>query len=820
MEEAVWNFQTLSISTFRMTQISIAPPLTTRKLHFGKLPLLVLSHDIAYRGTPALFLKKSPTYSPVAVASPLVLVFDYTGTFISDNLSSKRFAVESWSLDFSEFSSDEFLDHFQRAFTLASLYRLQDYTPLYFTTFLVISTTEFDSEPCLFQPVPVCCNSAISIRRVVQGGLAAIPDSTRPVPLGSFILIPPFEHPFTLVERMGTSIGALYVDNIVRNFPLKTLSCVHLTSPSPVMPFFFAPPPPRPVSEILRATNTCDRMNVSPAALEAFFTRRAADPVPPAGESHAEEEDEKECEGPWGEEIEPRRPPLPDPSIGLAERFGVTPPDAAVAVAVPAKRTAAEVAHQQLSDPAARRAICRTLSAAHPFPKTRSTLRLPSATPVSPFRFDFGFASFTLPLACNVHELWAHSPCNYQRLGFPEVLVNWGGEPRTVPVSTICAEWEEKKLLPILGPKNAFFVVFCVQNLRHEDVSAFFRALRHAYRMLEFGHLTPMPRAIEPAYFPEGLIKHNVNQFFANSGLGKFAEFREPPILTFIVGPPITDRRFNPPSIVTYLPPSFVAAPNATQLRALAFVVFSKIRRMAPAPLGHCDIEMSPAAKLFFEFRYEPPFLLRRPEIAAMAMHIAWDVEHSATAWMDDIGSVLKVMPNSDLKMIVGLSRDLLTRFHSPPIKITLTILGEGITEELFMAIMSGFAENFNELSVFAVSPAPAVQVRFIERFDDDALIRAPREQCRPFLYRLPIETGYVVSQHQPAYSCSVYNEAGWPLEVYAAKMSGLSWLSVKPGSENRTISYPPHIFALLSTTEPETLTLSRFEFLPSTECF
>ena len=55
-------------------------------------------------------------------------------------------------------------------------------------------------------------------------------------------------------------------------------------------------------------------------------------------------------------------------------------------------------------------------------------------------------------------------------------------------------------------------------------------------------------------------------------------------------------------------------------------------------------------------------------------------------------------------------------------------------------------------------------------------------------------------------------------VRAYAKHMSHMSWLSVKPGSENRTISYPPHVCALIRKNTPPTTILSCYEFLPSTE--
>lgn len=82
--------------------------------------------------------------------------------------------------------------------------------------------------------------------------------------------------------------------------------------------------------------------------------------------------------------------------------------------------------------------------------------------------------------------------------------------------------------------------------------------------------------------------------------------------------------------------------------------------------------------------------------------------------------------------------------------------------------------------------------------------------------YVKPSATCYVLSKYQPPYMTSIYRGGSRDqLLNYVTKMSHLSWLSVKPGDEKRTISYPPHICALLRKNDCSCLTISRFEFLP-----
>jgi hypothetical protein len=126
------------------------------------------------------------------------------------------------------------------------------------------------------------------------------------------------------------------------------------------------------------------------------------------------------------------------------------------------------------------------------------------------------------------------------------------------------------------------------------------------------------------------------------------------------------------------------------------------------------DVAKFETAVLFFGFRYQPTYLLRRSG-EKMKMHIGWDPENVLTAWMYDIGSVLHVM-----NLVEFLNE----------VKLTFTILGEGIAAELFVEIQERLGRNVKRTEVFAVCPAPTVQVVFKDDFDDDAVIFNQREQC------------------------------------------------------------------------------------------
>ena len=147
----------------------------------------------------------------------------------------------------------------------------------------------------------------------------------------------------------------------------------------------------------------------------------------------------------------------------------------------------------------------------------------------------------------------------------------------------------------------------------------------------------------------------------------------------------------------------------------------------------------------------------------------------------------------------------------------TLSILAEGLSASFLEEFKSKLDQD---ILLFSVYPASTVQILFDEDFDDDVIIEdvqqiAFSEQEK---YLEPISSVYIASKYHPSYKASVYHGSKEDLIEYVKTMSNLSWLSVKPGQEKRTISYPPHICALLRKNGCDTTVLSKFEFLPTTE--
>jgi hypothetical protein len=473
-----------------------------------------------------------------------------------------------------------------------------------------------------------------------------------------------------------------------------------------------------------------------------------------------------------------------------------------------------------VTDSSERAALLSVLGADGAFPSSRCTsLSIAQASFLSFFRFDFGFSVVHPPF--HAHAMIAGQECHFERLGIPNIVVNGCGAVTEVAANAVVGEWEARRYQPVSGPKSGHFIVVCTTGVRMDETKTFFGQFRHVYRLLQFGDLSPFPRFDAFYDVPTDGVPAFISEFFSDQCLGEYQQY---PILTFVVGPLVFDADFAPHSIVSYVRPESVSTASADEIRTFAFIVYARIRLFTPSPFGMIDSSRNGSAALFFGFRYQPPFILRRWSPEELTLHVAWDLRREASAWIDDSGSTLHFFPGTPIAKLAELMADAARFLDGVRVRFTVAVLGPGVSREVLAALRAAFGHL--EVVIFAVNPEPAVQVIFRDAFDDDAVIFGDPEMFRDG-EEASVEpadaTCYVVARSLSAYSASVYSHADAEgarevLLEFAKQMSHLSWLSVKPGSELRTISIPPHVVALLRKIGPPCSMLSRYEFLPSIE--
>jgi hypothetical protein len=216
--------------------------------------------------------------------------------------------------------------------------------------------------------------------------------------------------------------------------------------------------------------------------------------------------------------------------------------------------------------------------------------------------------------------------------------------------------------------------------------------------------------------------------------------------------------------------------------------------------------------------RFQPPFLLRRYEDEIM-LDFLWHDSRKLMIVTDDIGSILFTMaplpPGRSMDGARKAIENLRERYERAKCLrgVTLSIFAEGIGEDLMRAIVNAFGPDF---PVFTIYPAPAVQTRFGEEFDDDAIVfdepkRLADRGCDP------AAAGFVVSQNQGVYRVAIYRGGGKAeLVEYARRASALSWLTVRPGAEKRSVAFPPQLVAMIRQSRMPVFDVTQCEFLPS----
>ncbi|OHT09692.1 hypothetical protein TRFO_21310 [Tritrichomonas foetus] len=817
-----WNLDPTRITEIPIIQIKFDPKILTDIHNSPPLRLLVLSHQIAYQGTPAFFLESTPPYSNQNDGQPVCLVFDIKKNF-EDIFEFPFWATfEKWTWSPSFGFTPEFTDHLSRAITLLYFYYYQKFNPLYFTSYILVPAQEGIVESFLVQPVPVFRGNFIQVRNVVQSGLSSIVNPKAMPKVGSYILLPPNEHPLKISSISANQITAVTVNKTSITFEPNASNgnYVLLTRPSLVIPKFFDS---HFINFNMNSSKSMNSgLNSNQNQINSNFQQQnimTESQVDQQGYCQFKNLDifnfnQKDIDNFYAQNFSKKKQQQKQESTEML-----------VSYLEDSNPTPEQIISEQISDHKIRRTILKAFNLIDCFPSKRSNLTCIVANFLSYFRFDFGFSTVLPPQCGQIFEKTETVP--YRRLGIPDVLINSNGNAFEVNALNLLQQWEKERFIPIFGPKDAHFIVFLENNLDISSVEAFMTQFCHTYTQHGFGKLTPYPRTNAYIPVPPNDMSKAVMSFFTSHPLIQFQQY---PVLTFIVSSPIFDIKFQPRSFVNYIIPSKVQSATEDDMKTLSFVVYSRIRNFSSEPNGKIEPLQYESAVMFFGFTYSPPFVLKRNK-SKMIMHIAFDPISKLSIWINDTGTVLSVYPNKEISDIANLMQQCKSMFAPSDIieKFTVSILGETICSSLLHEC-DAFLPQGTEL--YAVYPAAAVRAHFDNEFADDVAIFDEQEISMGLsihdqngnlqTIEKPAAACFVLSQHHPAYKASIYRGSGIDMSncllEFVTQMSHLSWLSVKPGSDYRTISYPPHIAALLRKNNCSVFSISRFEFLPSNE--
>jgi len=760
--------------------------------HHNDVKLLLLSHQFSYREIPTHFSRKFPSYISSSNSQTSIIVFDVFSKFqISDIPDWASFDEYFW--DGSAYFSNEIVNHFRRAMVLFLNYKFVGFKPLYFSAYILVTDYDEYSEPFILTYVPILKSGQICLRVIIQSSLNFIIQRIFPPKIGTYVLIPPYEHPFIVVDSENDIVSLKYIDHTRKE--INWSKCVHVSMVSPnlsIRKHFIE----NATSSLHMAKQLKNDINMTKKPFYHFATKNYLEFPPENIEMFLNSKKE------FNNSFNDRSAEQKNYEIGFPEM------------------TPIQIAHELISDFQERDLILEQISINGLFPSQRCSPRFFIASFLSFFRFDFGFCSSSPPKV--ISNLPSFTSMKYEHLGIPQVVVNKDGAEVLIDASQIIQQWEDKVIQPICGTKNAHFVVFFDSAFKESQISTFFSMLSHNYSLLGFGKLIPYPKANPYISVLENIVPDTINSFFKEHSL---SEFQQDPLLSFIVGQPIYDSGFLPHTILSYIRPKMVSKATEMDFKTLSFVVYSRIRLFVPRPYGMINISTNESASIFFGFRYQPPFLLKRNH-DHISIHVSWDMKTDLTAWLDDIGSILHVLPVQSLSRIFELMKNAQDFLKGIDIRFTLSVLSEGISKQTYDQIMYEARLIKEKLTLFTIFPTSSIQCVLSEQCDDDIIVFDTMEQTYELErhnYMKPEESCYVLSKHKPSYTVSLYTGDAWTnsrniLTDQVRGWSHLSWLSVKPGSEKRTISYPPHIAALLRKCHPETDIMCKFEFLPQNE--
>lgn len=783
-----WNLGDREYRAIRILLIQLPPDCTDISEQADRLRLLALSHSICYNHIPSFYLDQPPDYFPSDRNVPSVIVFDLDDCFETFKLPGYC-VINQKTWNPVELFNAEISNHLQRALALRSYYEYRNYRTLYFTSFILVTDFPLTIDPFILYHIPVLRNGAVTIRTNIQGNLNFILDYPYKPKENTYILIPPHEHAFKVMASDSKEAILKYVDLTERVIQWKETPFVYMTSPNVSIGKYYTDNPTKTnkatseapkveQKKILSNFQPENLIEVSEKDIDDFFQN-----------IYAEKSDDSTANG-KDEELYLAFPDL-------------TPND---------------VISELIENPDERKCVAKALSTPEIFPEKPQVITLLVANFLSTHRFDYGFGSTSPPPGTT--DFAEYSEFEYQHLGTPQVCVLQDRSVIKVDSTRVVFDWDENLYRPISGPKSASFVVFYDKQFTENDVRTFFNQLKNIYTSFNFGELFEYPKGA--SYFsctPEQ-IPQAVETFFKQKIQ---TQFQNEPLMTFIVGDPIFSADFNPHSIVSYIRPSAIHCADTTEIKTIAFVVYSRVRVFTPRPFGMVFLANKEIAACFFGYRYQPPSFLTTNEHVELGMHVCWDLRVGLTAWVDEIGAVMHVLPVSNIDRLFQFLREQTSLFNTSKVRITISILAEGISKPLLDELKMKSMQLNLPITVFSVYPSATIQVSFKEDFKDDVIVYCDVEYVEEVCPNpaKPYATCFVVSKQEQPYSISLFTESFDPrmtLFDYAQNMSHLSWLSVKPTMEGRTISYPPHMMALLRKGNGPVAQISQLEFLPSKE--
>ena len=821
-----WNLETQEFQTIKVYCIQLVSNAADLSDSPVSLRLLVLSHQLAHFGIPAFFLNKKPNIFVDGDSGPSIIAFDLDKRVDEFPFPYffEKFLLE---MNVSQNFPKEFMDYLQRGVTLYKYYKQYSYSPLYFTSYLLFPASKHFPEAFVQKYVPVLINGKLKFRVLVLGDLHLVNNNLGNLHRKSIILVPPYEHPFLVIESLKDKVKVKNVNHEILTFNRKDIKVSIVLNPSISLYMAF------------KKDHSKDEVISNPDKLGVFCQFKMVDQFSMPADKIKEFFQKK---------IEEDRKKKMSQHMFSSSSLETVP------------ASLDTILTEQITNK-----DCISLFKAQTqlfsiIPLCSTDVKIKYIQDNTFFEICYGLTKFSRPK----FSLSTYSNCNSQIIDLfpPKVSVRKNNMRYFVSAPDVINKWIPDGYIPLSGEKNANFIVFSAASISEKSVKHFFISLSNAYSQYGFGRLTPF-RKFQAFVFTNS---HDVERCIGNFlTLQPLSEFNQYPTVAFVINNKELKVNIQPHIYLSYIDPLQVQNGSPEICNKISFLVYSRIRSNMgdhffetfqsnslnsqmitnnmnnfvtnnsknmnqPHNIAHGlnnqpnlnNYEYIDPNKIFFGYRYQPPFCLVREPGFEKSIHliICWDIESYTSVWTDDIGSILTIEKVANITTFYQfLIQTSSTIGEGSTISMSILIFNEHTTPEIFQTFES--IKNYN-INVFTITPTPYVQIKPKSKNDaeHDYFIFSPSEKSYDTLYKFDIlSCGFVLSKRFPSYYLTLLHtnspQTQEVIQNVAKTLSNLSWTSVRPGSEKRINSYPPILNLLVQKISPPTRIVNNFEFLP-----
>lgn len=720
--------------------------------------LFVLSNILSKRKIPSFYVRETLSLGDIKTNKESTICFDIFDEFNKISIPG-GFAIESVNQFVNENIPGIILRYFQKAYNLYFFYSILHMNPIYFNTFVFLSSLNNSLSNIIIKNVIAYSDSGIVIRPFIKELPNSILYKDILPDCGSIILFPPYEHPFYVNDVFFDYVSLISLDKKPYSFYLSKSQLIKLYKP-PNCLFNF--------SENTSVRLTASRENYIEEKVDIIKTN--------SGDISLEKE------------IHDFFFPSVEESLENNKYDEVHYKDVTLSGTI----------DELVDDKDLASVILRISNYSETICDINVCLSLNCSINLACLEFDIAPPVGVLNYFCKECTLDFFSNINGVHTGVPNVSLSSATQNTyTIAVDKLFESWIEKQLIPESGFMYGYYAIFIVDECQTEDYAKLFvRDVCNSYRLHNLGIINK---------FEEKEMIFNCSTFDFDEMMKNFAvENKDADFIIFVFHPYLFDiAHFDNYSII-YI--SETVGYTSDVIYKTAFLAYSKLNSENKKYQETCSFNMNFSYLFYIETNNQKPYI-----------HCCWDPDTGYSAWLNDSGNAFYVYDSMDLSQVISTFQKIPNNNNYC---FTFAVLGEGITNTMYNEVLSKDIDNFNLISVF---PSPGCQADFKEKYSDDIIVFSHNERMfdtgvSGFIK--PLASAFVIPHKLLSYSVSVYyhsqtsdNEA---LTDIIKSYSYLSWLSCSYESPGRLSAIPLHVLALIEKANKNTELLRVLEFLPS----